>query len=545
MRICRLLVLLIAFLPILPLSQPVRAEVGQAPADRLVLAYYYPWFDMNTWSPSIVSDMPAVKYVSADRNTIARHIGQARSSGIDAFVSAWLGRGNQTDSNLATMLSLSQGTPFRAGIVFETNSPFMGSQQAIVDGLRYVISTHGSNPNFLKLGGKPVIFFWALRSVPTAPGQTALQAWDAIRQQVDPGRSTVWIAEGTDISYQSVFDGHHLYSIAWSTDVNYTLKDWSNRIRNYNSQNGTGKLWVATVMPGYDDMGTGRPDAFIRSREDGAFYSATFNAAISSQPDWIIITSWNEWVEGTQIEPSVTYGDKYLAMTKQYSDRYKASALVSTSSSGSVAADFGLPNGRFYTQTGSGGRGFSVTNDQVARFWDEFQRLGGVDRLGFPASQRFVWDGFVTQVFQKAILQWRPDSGRVAFVNVFDEMHKAGKDDWLRVVRSTPKPLGPDFDQGKGWDQIVRDRLTLLEANPAIRDKYYSAGDWLALYGLPTSRVEDMGSHYAIRLQRAVIQQWKVEVPWARAGQATVANGGDVSIEAGMYAGTVLSPVAP
>ena len=34
--------------------------------------------------------------------------------------------------------------------------------------------------------------------------------------------------------------------------------------------------------------------------------------------------------------------------------------------------------------------------------------------------------------------------------------------------------------------------------------------------------------------QRAVIQQWKVDVPWARAGETTVANGGDVAKEAGL-----------
>ncbi|MDO8672120.1 MAG: glycoside hydrolase family 99-like domain-containing protein, partial [Dehalococcoidia bacterium] len=293
-----------------------------------------------------------------------------------------------------------------------------------------------------------------------------------------------------------------------------------------------------------NDMGTGRSDAFIRSREDGGFYNATFTAAINSQPDWIVITSWNEWVEGTQIEPSVSYGDKYLTLTRQFSDRYKAFSMVPPPITTSRGADYDLVNGHFYTQTGSGGRGFSVTNDAVARFWDEFKRLGGVDAVGFPASQRFMWDGFVTQVFQKAVFQWRFETGIVAFVNVFDEAHKSGRDGWLRTVRSTPFQLGAEFDSGKNPDQIVRDRLALLDANPVIRARYYSVGDWLSLYGLPTSGVEDMGSHYVVRFQRAVIQQWKVDVPWARAGQATVANGGDVSIEAGMYPASALTPVA-
>ena len=64
-------------------------------------------------------------------------------------------------------------------------------------------------------------------------------------------------------------------------------------------------------------------------------------------------------------------------------------------------------------------------------------------------------------------------------------------------------------------------------------------------FGLPTSRVVDNGNHYAIRLQRAVIQQWKVDVPWARAGQVTIANGGEVAVQAGMFGGDILAPESP
>ena len=63
----------------------------------------------------------------------------------------------------------------------------------------------------------------------------------------------------------------------------------------------------------------------------------------------------------------------------------------------------------------------------------------------------------------------------------------------------------------------------------------FHAADPMTFYGLPTSAVVDNGNHYAIRLQRAVIQQWKVDVPWAKAGEVTVANGGDVAKEAGMF----------
>ena len=92
------------------------------------------------------------------------------------------------------------------------------------------------------------------------------------------------------------------------------------------------------------------------------------------------------------------------------------------------------------------------------------------------------------------------------------------------------------------WDAIVKGRLGFLDANPAIKGRYFAVADPLTLYGLPASRVEDMGNHFAIRLQRAVIQQWKVDVPWARAGEVTVANGGDIAKESGLFPEIALQP---
>ncbi|MHB1132799.1 MAG: Gmad2 immunoglobulin-like domain-containing protein [Chloroflexota bacterium] len=211
--------------------------------------------------------------------------------------------------------------------------------------------------------------------------------------------------------------------------------------------------------------------------------------------------------------------------------------------------DYDLPNGHFFTQTnGDGGEsGFPVVDARLFNvalpFWNEFRRLGGVDYVGYPISQVFFLDGFLTQVFQKAVFQWQPGTNQVFFVNVFDVLHDRGYDDYLAAVRSTPRPLGPEFDAGKTWDQIVADRLALLNANPAIRQTYYSVQNPLLRFGLPTSRVVDMGNHFVIRLQRAVLQQWKVAVPWAAPGQVTIANGGAIAMEVGLFPDFAIQPL--
>jgi hypothetical protein len=215
-----------------------------------------------------------------------------------------------------------------------------------------------------------------------------------------------------------------------------------------------------------------------------------------------------------------------------------------------LVADWPIPGGHFYTQAngfppGASPMGFALIDDNEAHFWTAFQRLGGVDRLGYPASQRFNWRGFVTQVTQKAILQWRPESGTVEFLNVFDDLSKAGKDSWLSTARSVPPPVAANFDAGLSADQVVSHRRALLTARPALASRYASTSDALDLFGLPTSPVVDEGPMYVIRLQRAVLQEWKVNEPWAKIGEVTVANGGDVGKDAGVFPERAVLPEAP
>jgi hypothetical protein len=47
-------------------------------------------------------------------------------------------------------------------------------------------------------------------------------------------------------------------------------------------------------------------------------------AAMATDPEWAVtVTSWNEWPEGTQIEPGVGYGDLYLDLTAYFAARLK------------------------------------------------------------------------------------------------------------------------------------------------------------------------------------------------------------------------------
>jgi hypothetical protein len=201
-------------------------------------------------------------------------------------------------------------------------------------------------------------------------------------------------------------------------------------------------------------------------------------------------------------------------------------------------ADYPIAGGHFYTQAnGQPARtsrsGYRITDEGGVPFWSEFQRLGGVDVLGYPVSRRFVFDGFICQATQKFILQWRPEQREVWFVNVFDVLAERGKDGWLLTHRQTPLHPGSAADVGLTWDQIFRRHWQMLDQDPEIKRFLESSKNPLLHYGLPISYA-DMGNATVLRAQRAVFQRWKEDVPWAPKGYITVANGGDIAKEAGL-----------
>ena len=74
-----------------------------------------------------------------------------------------------------------------------------------------------------------------------------------------------------------------------------------------------GKSFVATLMPGFND--TNKPLLTI-DRQNGTFYSLLWSIAKACFPEGYAITSFNEWHEGTEIEPSVEYRYQYIDLTR-------------------------------------------------------------------------------------------------------------------------------------------------------------------------------------------------------------------------------------
>lgn len=285
------------------------------PADMThpVLAYYYVWWDPDVFNQTLFQ--PLQPYNSDDRNVMQQHVNQAKSAGIDGFVVHWYGDGDRTDANLAHVLDIANRSGFTATVEFDT--PHFWGVEDVVAQLHAFYSHYGTNPALVRYQGQPVIFFWRSSTFDNA-------TWSSIRSQVDPNHTSIWLADGDNFNILSgeAWDGVSPYAIAWSGNPTAQLQRWAGAARSV----APGKLWNPVVSPGCNDSAA-RAATCIQDRAEGAYYQATWDGALASSPSWaVVVSTFNEWMESTQIEPSQQWGDQYLQLTKHNSDMFKASA---------------------------------------------------------------------------------------------------------------------------------------------------------------------------------------------------------------------------
>jgi hypothetical protein len=174
--------------------------------------------------------------------------------------------------------------------------PYAGRTAAsTISDINYINSRYGSHPAFYRSpdhANKPAFYVFQSLNIPDAD-------WAALDQVT---ANNIVLAQTTDTSRIAHFSGMYTYdAIAGATAPGWTgAGDFAK---------AHGLIWSPSVGPGYlDDRAVPGNTTPTLARDNGATYDTEWGNALDPTkgglPTWVSVTSFNEWHEGSIIEPA-------------------------------------------------------------------------------------------------------------------------------------------------------------------------------------------------------------------------------------------------
>ncbi len=301
-------------------------------------AHYYPWYRSGKkpthWNENRehagTSDFPAGgAYTSTRRSVLDRHLRQAVRAGLDFLVVNWQVdfRGvNPFDLEATTKLfelAAEKKYPVKLAIMLAFDSEDPGIFLKI---LKMVKKDFISRDIYHRKGDTPLLWFYfndpfqgffyhyykQLKAL--CRGIHPVAAGAARYHKFMPG------------TMSKFFRGWCFYSPLEVGTGKSRAIFWRDNYRDFSEEKG--KLKIFTISPGFDDrhLTAGfRQNKKVRcvARRGTKTYEQMQQAALALHPvpDFVIITSFNEFHENTHIEPSKKFGDTFLRSTRAFKDR--------------------------------------------------------------------------------------------------------------------------------------------------------------------------------------------------------------------------------
>lgn len=299
-------------------------------------------------------------YSSMDPATVDRQMAEIASTGVDVVVSSWWGPTSGEDRAVPLILDAAERHDLKVTFLIE---PAFATAVEARSWIVYLIDTYGDHPAFHRSAhhdGRPLFYTFAPMKFDAAKLSFGVspEEW---AQVLTPGGSRT--IRGTE--HDAAIVAHievplfvHLAALAGFDSVNNYFASGSVTLPGTSISvptSGDTALWpdllsrarshgvdfYPSVGPGYKDLRI-RPGnvAATRDRRYGAYYAGMVDAACRTDPDIISITSYNEWHEGTQIEPTIEHvtpvtsypgfergPDQYLDQTRDWVAAFKAGTL--------------------------------------------------------------------------------------------------------------------------------------------------------------------------------------------------------------------------
>jgi glycoprotein endo-alpha-1,2-mannosidase len=311
----------------------------------LVGAYYYPWYndDFHRREGYVRKQLSPPQqpwlgeYDDTDPATISAHLNWSRQANIQLWVSSWWGPESREDVTLReVVLTHPELTNHKVAIFYETSGRIQESEgfstHRVTPDMAYICEQYFDHPNYFRIEGKPVLFVYLTRKL-EAVGNLS-NVIDLMRSAAkDSGCDDVYIVgdhvfQGppeTDDIYPplTVLDAVTNYDVYGSMGGNggYVGRDkvveyyegqgkWRSIAKDHNC------AFIPAASPGYNDLGV-RPEAqhppLSRRLSTTDGQGSLFEAAIrearqlvdTKAENLLIVNSFNEWHEDTQIEPAI------------------------------------------------------------------------------------------------------------------------------------------------------------------------------------------------------------------------------------------------
>ncbi|EFC49314.1 hypothetical protein NAEGRDRAFT_62591 [Naegleria gruberi] len=253
-------------------------------------------------------------YSSTDKDVVMEQFLEIKNkANVHVIVLSWWGVSEADENGSNTELI----TPFfmecaeEAGLqVIFHMEPYKGRNAASVKrDIKYVIDKYGNSKAFFRHNGKPLFYMYDSYILSAEEWKTILSpnGKDTIRNtKYDSIIIGLYLNSGMrDNIKNSFMDGFYTYFAADQFTEGSTCSKWQ-EISEWAHNNNL--LFIPSIAPGYIDEKI-RPwnKQNTKGRENGQYYQRMFDAVLNLKhfPQYITITSYNEWHEGTQIEPAI------------------------------------------------------------------------------------------------------------------------------------------------------------------------------------------------------------------------------------------------
>jgi len=304
--------------------------------ERDVCAHYYPWYGApahdyqdGEWSLESPSRPVLGNYNSTDEEVIEQHFDWCHEAGVSWLNVAWWGEGSHEDNRFKNdLLEHPRAHEFDWSVLYETEGQFhrgeidMGeksNREQLRQDLVYLSETYFNRDMYKTLDDRPVLYLYVAHSF---RGPVAEAFSDALEPIDEEPYLVAHIPEGSTVDSFPIMDiadavtTYNPYAPDEAIESIY-LDRLSEVYRSwYLAGQHTGIDVIPTALPGYDDteiIHDPRDNPPLAPSPEQYEQAAEITCSFADGP--VFVTSFNEWYEDTQIEPSEEYGTAYLDIT--------------------------------------------------------------------------------------------------------------------------------------------------------------------------------------------------------------------------------------